>query len=229
LHSRFPADPIHAAQWTSKIKLKSESVKKWHIICGLHFSEDMYAQPKNTNKIVRRKLKKTAIPDLNLGNERVRNSDDYRNGWFDVSSIIVCERQQQEKTIFQLVETAELASTSSARPAKRSILQKRSSTAAAKAKVLSLRRKTLLQRVRRLSNKNNMFKSMLHALRTKNMLNKDAEQTLLQLYASPAGTIIENQVKNLKKKKQGLRYDEELRAFALSVHYHSEAAYQVLR
>jgi hypothetical protein len=90
-------------------------------------------------------------------------------------------------------------------------------------------RKNMLQRVRRMAARSKSMKTTLKNLRKQKWLGVEATKTLCDLYASPAGKLIKNQVQNLKKSKNRRRYNEEIRSLALSIHYCSDAAYQVIR
>jgi hypothetical protein len=57
-------------------------------------------------------------------------------------------------------------------------------------------------------------------------MNKRSAKFLADLFEGSCGELVHNQLKNIGKKKQGLRYDEVIRSFALSIHYHSARAYE---
>lgn len=44
-----------------------------------------------------------------------------------------------------------------------------------------------------------------------------------------SGTLFVNELKNAKKSKGGIRYTEELKRFAITLHYNSPAAYRFCR
>jgi THAP domain len=226
---KFPSNSLRREQWLSKLKLKTEQLGKHHLICGLHFSEKMFAV-KNHHKVKteeRRNLIKSAYPDVSLGESFVANPG-ISIAPFDPALLIVCERNRTENITYQLIETAVLK-TDKKREAKTKKPKEERPTNALQKRIRQRQRKSFLQRVRRLTARSTSMKVTLYKLRKQKWLDADATKTLCDLYASPAGKLIKNQVQNLRKSKKGLRYAEDIRSLALSIHYCSDAAYQVIR
>jgi hypothetical protein len=96
-------------------------------------------------------------------------------------------------------------------------------------KIDKLRIKTLAQKCRRLKQKIGSIERMFNNLKKKDLLEAEAAITLTALYEGQAGELIKNQINNQRKSKQGQRYSDEIKAFALSLHYHGPKAYNYLR
>jgi signal recognition particle subunit SEC65 len=189
----------------------------------------MYAVNHHTRqisgKITKKRLKllTTAYPDTNLDG-LTQSSHRYPEIWFNPNDLIVCERKKPEHTVFQLVETAVIVNS-----ACKINPMKKPRAATSNNPILARKQKSMLQKVRRLESKSKRMKILLKDLQKKKVLDAKSVKVLNELYGSSCGDLIANQSKNLNKSTPGLRYDENIRSFALSVHYHSAQAYNLLR
>lgn len=57
------------------------------------------------------------------------------------------------------------------------------------------------------------------------MLNDDGEDMLLSMFEGISSDIFKNQIKNAARKAKGRRYTNEIKQFALTLHYYSPKAY----
>jgi THAP domain len=202
---RFPTDPLRYANWLSCIPLKKKDnrdIKKWNTICSLHFSEQMFARNKAGRLIERRRrfLTKAAFPDINL---TVMPNVEYP------PEVKPDPDSATDPLAITRVRTRKVAT-------EKDVARRR-------------QRKTILQKMRRLATKCDEQTLELEHLRRENLMKTKAADTLGKLYASPAGKLIENQVKNLDKKKQGMRYGDAILTFSYSIFKESEAAYRIIR
>lgn len=57
------------------------------------------------------------------------------------------------------------------------------------------------------------------------MLNDDGEDMLLSMFEGISSDIFKNQIKNAARKAKGRQYTNEIKQFALTLHYYSPKAY----
>jgi hypothetical protein len=86
--------------------------------------------------------------------------------------------------------------------------------------------KGLKQKVKR---KEAKIASLLEVVKEKNMLNQGQLDLLKLNFGEQTFTLIENELNTLDKDKHGLRYSEQLKQFAVTLHFYSAQAYDFLR
>lgn len=89
--------------------------------------------------------------------------------------------------------------------------------------------RTLQQQNRRLRKKCTTLKNLLKELRKKNLLDCEKMYLMEQTFSGPAGDIIFNEIRNVNKASRGVRYSQEYKQFALTLHYYSAKAYEFVR
>ena len=89
--------------------------------------------------------------------------------------------------------------------------------------------KSLQQKVRREKKKNKSLSDIIDDMKSQGLLNSDTSAILKESFSGLSSEIIMNHFKNKDKSTQGHRYSEEVKQFALTVHFYSPRAYQYLR
>lgn len=89
--------------------------------------------------------------------------------------------------------------------------------------------KRLNQNVRRLNNKVANMKELVQLLRKKNLASEEQCDQLQHIFMGDSAKIFENQARNSKKSIKGRRYCDEVKRFALTLHYYSPKAYVFCR
>ncbi|XP_039308738.1 uncharacterized protein LOC120358454, partial [Solenopsis invicta] len=87
--------------------------------------------------------------------------------------------------------------------------------------------RNLQQNVRRKANRITTLKCLLNTLKQKNLLNNE-EADILETLDESNGKLFKQLIKQ-KNKCLPRKYDEQLRTFALTIHYYSPRAYEYVR
>lgn len=96
------------------------------------------------------------------------------------------------------------------------------SKATSKKKIKSLQ-------VRRQKNSIKNLKDLLKVLKKKNLIEREAEELLMEKFDGTTLEIFQNIVKNKGKKSTGHRFSKKIKEFSLTLHYHSPKAYEYAR
>jgi THAP domain len=226
---RFPKNRELRAKWCQQIDVKESELRVTSTVCSHHFSNGMFGKKTRTQVHGKRnhKLNKTAFPDQNLSPpspcppQLPTLVHQYPEAYFDPESIIVCERRGPEHQTFDLIETAVLCDAPSPRklrtqPSRRVIIRRRKFQSTAR-------------RLKRLQARSNYVKLLMADLIKKKAMEGRAAAAMAKLYESSCGPILRNQLQNSGRQPTDMRYSEEIRSFAVSLHYHSARAYALLR
>lgn len=89
--------------------------------------------------------------------------------------------------------------------------------------------KVLQRRVSRLRNKVNNLNDLIKVLKEKQFVTEDYCARLENVFSGDCAKIFENCLKNSKRKPSSRRYSEEIKHFALTLHYYSPKAYEFCR
>ena len=89
--------------------------------------------------------------------------------------------------------------------------------------------KILQQKVRRLVKKNKSMADMLKTLKSKALLTDDLYELLSNSFSGMTLDIFRDEFQNAAKTAKGRRYSQEVKQFALTLHYHSPKAYDYIR
>jgi len=117
---------------------------------------------------------------------------------------------------------------SCARPLFNSSPAKHPSFSPSKAK-LKNKIKLLQQQVRRQNKSIKNLKDLLKDLKKKNLIDKEAEELIMDKFDGTALDIFQNVVKNKGKKLTGHRFSKKIKEFSLTLHYYSPKAYEYAR
>ena len=105
-----------------------------------------------------------------------------------------------------------------------------SSAAASPTKQKLLKKiKTLQQKLRRKEKKINSMKDTITNLKDKKLVNDDVANILQQNFSGLTREIISNKIHNNNVKPKGHRYNDEIKRFALTLHFYSPRAYNFLQ
>lgn len=107
-------------------------------------------------------------------------------------------------------------------------LPKRPSFSPSKAE-LKKKIKSLQQRVRRQEKSIRNLKDLLKILKKKNLIEKEAEELLMEKFDGTTLEIFQNIVKNKGIKSTGRRFSKTIKEFSLTLHYYSPKAYEYAR
>ena len=89
--------------------------------------------------------------------------------------------------------------------------------------------KNLQQQVRREKKKTKTLEELIDDMKIQGLLNSDISAKLKESFSGLTYEIILNHFKNKDRSTQGHRYTDEIKKFALTVHFYSPRAYQYLR
>ncbi len=89
--------------------------------------------------------------------------------------------------------------------------------------------KLMHQQVRRHSTTITNLKSAVSALKEKNLLEPKIAENILETFPGLDGQLIANHLHNLDRENRGNRYSDEVKRFALTVHFYSPKAFKYLR
>lgn len=89
--------------------------------------------------------------------------------------------------------------------------------------------KKLQQKLRRKTKQYKDIKSLIEDLKEKGLLGAESSTALRQQFGGIADEIFRNELLNKDKDPRGHRYSKEIKAFALTLHYHSPKAYEYAR
>ncbi len=89
--------------------------------------------------------------------------------------------------------------------------------------------RTLQQKIRRQKRKIYNLKGLLSILKSEGFLDTASVEILSEQFTGITREIFQNEVKNISKQPKGRRYSDEVKKFALTLHYHSPKAYEYCR
>ena len=89
--------------------------------------------------------------------------------------------------------------------------------------------KTFQQKLRRQTKKAKSLSDVIDELKSQGLMKDDACETLRESFSGLSYDILANHFSNKDKSMQGHRYTEEVKRFALTVHFYSPKAYEYLR
>ena len=89
--------------------------------------------------------------------------------------------------------------------------------------------KTLQQKLRRRDKKIETQSQFISDLKAKNLIDDDIANILDENFSGLTGAIIQNQFKNKGRDPRGRRHNDEVKKFALTLHFYSPRAYDYLR
>lgn len=89
--------------------------------------------------------------------------------------------------------------------------------------------KTLKQKIKRRDRKINVMKDMFAQLKEKNLIDNDPLIIIKNQFEGMPFDIFKNELKNQNRQSSGRRYSNEIKEFALTLHYHSPKAYSFCR
>lgn len=77
--------------------------------------------------------------------------------------------------------------------------------------------------------KDNKIKDLLLIIKNKNLISNESYQILNNEFGEMTTALLKNECKNQDKPAHGRRYDDEVKKFAVTLHYHSPKAYGYCR
>ena len=77
--------------------------------------------------------------------------------------------------------------------------------------------------------KERKIKDLLNIMKNKSILSEASYQILNNEFGEMSSTLFKNECKNQNKPAHGRRYDDEVKKFAVTLHYHSPKAYGYCR
>ncbi|XP_019887712.2 THAP domain-containing protein 1 isoform X2 [Ooceraea biroi] len=89
--------------------------------------------------------------------------------------------------------------------------------------------KTLKQKLRRKEEKINSLQYLLTTLREKNLLGRDPSEVISTNFDERVDEVFKNEWNNRNGKKKGCRYSDEIKKFAVTLHFYSPKAYNYYR
>jgi septal ring factor EnvC (AmiA/AmiB activator) len=94
---------------------------------------------------------------------------------------------------------------------------------------LKHQRKRVQAMSRVLKRRNNKIASLLNELEERHIISQSQRDLLKMNFGAETFTIIENELKLKNKAAKSARYSEELKSFAVSLHFYSAQAYECVR
>ena len=89
--------------------------------------------------------------------------------------------------------------------------------------------KSLQQQIRRKNKKVETLSEIVRDLRDKKLLSDDSSKNLEQYFSGLSAEIIKNHFKNQNKATVGRRHSDEAKRFAMTLHFYSPRAYELVR
>lgn len=94
---------------------------------------------------------------------------------------------------------------------------------------LQKRIKVLNQKIRRQRRTICSLRDLVKDLKSKGLVENHTEKVLMSQFGGVAGVIFDNELANRFRDPRGRRYSQEMKKFALTLHYHSPQAYRYCR
>ena len=175
-----------------------------HFVCSNHFREDDYKSDK------RRYLKEMAVPSIFTWS---RKAPAQRN--------VPEDEQAQKDAVNEERKSLSSKEKRALSPSKEDLSRKVDEQ---KKKI-----KNLQQKVRREKKKTKTLLQLIDDMKSTGLLNADITTTLKESFSGLTREIITNHFQNKDRASQGHRYTDEVKQFALTVHFYSPRAYEYLR
>ena len=216
LFHKFPVNnPDLVRKWIINAKLPAEFVPTINdILCADHFAKSSYRSGSS------KRLWDDAVPTLFVFPE---SSPYYQK---------ITERKPPTKrpppmAVIEVEKPSKIVKVDSS-PTKDDLLK----IIATKEKQLAIKRrevKTLKQTVRRRNSKVATLKSIIDELKEKDLLAPSVADALAENFSGLTGELISNHFNNMNRKATGVRYTDDVKKFALTLHFYSPRAYDYVR
>ena len=214
----FPhRDKILCKRWEIATKIDKFSALQNDVLCSVHFAPTSYRYTGST------KLKDDAVPTIfsfpstssHCNNVPVERKPPRKRPLSDTSNQGTVVENKLQK----------IAPSSPSKEDLRELLKSKD------AKLEEQRRKikVLQQKVRRRDAKIQNLQDLITDLKEKGLLRPNVSDLLSESFSGLSCELIKNHFSNQDKKNQGHRYDDEVKKFALTVHFYSPRAYEYLR
>lgn len=233
---RFPKDPVRREAWVMFVGRGTWQPKKHSVLCSKHFAECCF--DRTSKSLVR--LKPEAIPSINklVGKIQILSNLIIRPASI-TKPIPSMSSASPTPAIQDVVSPASLSTTiitdpnptatdcsQIMSPRKRKLLQKlqysETVSARRKRKVILLRKK-IARKDKRISS----MKAIIDDLQNRKLLEEESLDLISKL-GGPQELYFRQYQKNCKKALP-IKYSEDLKVFALTLHYYSPAAYKYVR
>ena len=219
---RFPLDASRRELRARALRSDKWNPSKWSFVCSKHFKEADYVTPPG---LTNPRLKRNVVPSIfdfpkhlqapqkipRRKLKRKSNSTD-ENNQVDGNMLpqnlshlseANCKHKQEKRKKFEITPTRKLK--------------------------LKRKIKMLQQKIQRQAKKISSLKDITNILK-KNILLKETTAELLKDQLSCfALEMLKNEIQNAKRKGRGHRYTDEVKNFALTVHFYSPKAYSDIR
>lgn len=229
---RFPLNnPELLKQWLQAMKRKNFTPSAYSKICSEHFLPNAILDRPGTYK---RHLKPDAVPTVfpampsyyqTIPKKPRRKLE--RTVFQEVASVSTLSIENQSMTINENnieIETVEKQN-------RKIDISIQTEEKPLHLTVIALRHKVkvLQQKVRRQQSRISNLKDLTRSLKKKGFVDDSVENLLLDQFDGMTLELFKNQLKNAKKLSHGRRYTDELKRFALTLHYNSPKAYTFCR
>ena len=188
-------------RWILATRLESLVVNEHTVICEKHFKPSDYNNPFDPKS----KLKEDSIPSIFIFPEHLMPSTSSKR------------KPPTERLPLQ-------------KKAKTDVFEK-SEEDKLKEKLLTSRKqiRNLHQQIRRKNKKIESLSEIITDLKERSLISADVLEVLEQSFSGLSSEIIKNHYSNIGKESRGFRHNEEVKKFAVSLHYFSPAAYDYVR
>lgn len=211
---RFPKDPVVLAQWIHILKRKNFKPTSNTVLCSEHFVESDYLESSCKKKL----LKKTALPSIFKFPSHLQTK-------------VSCRRPVVQNVELPALPT-EIEVVMNEEPNVKEVSTQTALTGEKLKQHLQKskrQRKIFLQREKRRNAKIKSLKGMLKMLHANNIRNECLEQTPSENFRTLPMELFENEIKNRTKSKFHHNYSDEVKKFALTLHFYSPRAYKFIR
>ena len=215
----FPhRDKVLVRRWEIATKIDKFRALPNDVLCSNHFSRECYKYTGSS------KLKEDAVPDI----FSFPNTSSHCKAPLSVERNPPRKREPLDVKIAVVEKKAKIETLAPVSPTKEE-LREIIKTKDAKIEKQKSKIKVLQQKVRRKTAKIQNLQELISDMKEKGLLRPSVSDFLTESFSGLSCDLIRNHFTNQSKKNQGHRYDDEVKRFAMTIHFYSPRAYEYLR